>query len=187
MSKVKKDWMKEAKRLVKKLDTTKALQNKYDQLPILGLDEWVQVGEVGVDAGMVWIGDPCYILSLPHLNPKEKKEKDSFPDMYEPKELPKELGDSWVEFCDKMNESGRAYPVGSKEYDSFLRKQIKKGQQTGQEAVQFNYDMGHPGLGVCMSSGYGDGSYPVFVKRNLEGRITEAKIVFIEEEEEENE
>ena len=25
--------------------------------------DWQQVGEIGVDAGMCWIGDPCYILT----------------------------------------------------------------------------------------------------------------------------
>jgi len=28
-------------------------------------DKWVKIGTVGVDAGMVWIGDPCYILHQP--------------------------------------------------------------------------------------------------------------------------
>jgi hypothetical protein len=185
MSKVDK-LLQQAKRLVKKINTTDELQKKYNELPIPGLNEWVQVGVVGVDAGMVWIGDPCYILALPHLNPKEKKDS-KFPNMYEPRELPESLGESWIEFCDKVHDDGSAYPVGSKEYDAFLKKQIKKGEQRGQTAVQFNYEMGHPGLGVCMGSGYGDGTYPVFVKRNEEGRITETKIVFIDEEEQEDE
>lgn len=25
--------------------------------------EWTQVGEIGVDAGLCWIGDPCYVVS----------------------------------------------------------------------------------------------------------------------------
>ena len=24
-------------------------------------DEWDEIGQVGVDAGMIWIGDPCYL------------------------------------------------------------------------------------------------------------------------------
>ncbi len=43
---------------------------------------------------------------------------------------------------------------------------------------QLNYKIGHAGAGVVMSSGYGDGTYEVYVKRNEEGRIVEAKIIF---------
>ena len=39
--------------------------------------------------------------------------------------------------------------------------------------------MGHAGLGVSVSSGYGDGVYDVFVKRK-DNRIAEVKVVFIE-------
>lgn len=38
------------------------------------------------------------------------------------------------------------------------------------------------GAGFATSSGYGDGSYPVFVKRNKEGRIAAIKIIFTEQE-----
>jgi len=38
------------------------------------------IGRIGVDAGIVWIGDPCYIM--------HKKEK-----------TPATIGKSWVEFC----------------------------------------------------------------------------------------
>jgi hypothetical protein len=36
------------------------------------------------------------------------------------------------------------------------------------------------GLGFCTSSGYGDGLYPVYVKRDETGRVAEIKIKFIE-------
>jgi hypothetical protein len=39
-----------------------------------------QIGEIGVDAGLCWIGDPCYILHKEHP--------------------PKAIGTSWDEFCD---------------------------------------------------------------------------------------
>ena len=42
------------------------------------------IGRVGVDAGLIWIGDPCYILH------KE--------------ELPSTLGKDWSGFCDKMSD-----------------------------------------------------------------------------------
>lgn len=98
-------------------------------------DEWVEVGTIGVDAGLCWIGDPCYIL-------------------HKGKKFPKALGASWPEFCRKLD-----------------------GDHT-----QFNYDIGHAGLGVVVSTGYGDGEYPVYVRRDDEGSIAEVKVVFIEKE-----
>lgn len=49
---------------------------------------------------------------------------------------------------------------------------------------QLNYRMGHAGAGVAFSSGWGDGSYEVRIRRTPEGRIAEARIVMIEEEDE---
>lgn len=43
---------------------------------------------------------------------------------------------------------------------------------------QLNFKKGHPGVGVVSSTGWGDGLYPVSVKRNKEGRIMEIKINF---------
>jgi hypothetical protein len=94
------------------------------------------IGEIGVDAGLCWIGDPCYIL---HANP-----------------MPKAIGKDWDEFCDILNADGQ-YPA---------RK-------------QFHYDLGHAGLGVVVSTGYGDGVYPVYAEFGDEGRIARVWVEFI--------
>jgi hypothetical protein len=44
-------------------------------------------------------------------------------------------------------------------------------------AGQLNYRLGHAGAGVVWSSGYGDGVYPVYGRRNRAGQIVEVKIV----------
>lgn len=75
------------------------------------------IGEVGVDAGILWIGDPCYIL---HKN-----------------EPPKAIGKTWLEFCDNLSQ-----------------------RESGKRFAQFEYDRGHDGLGVCVSTG-GDGYFPI--------------------------
>jgi hypothetical protein len=117
---------------------------------------WIKVGEIGVDAGLCWIGDPCYILALPHSKNSGIESLDA------PKQLPKEFGDSWIEF---------------------LEAAWNKQKQANQPAAQFNYDAGHSGLGVCLgNTGYGDSVYDVLILKNEEGRIKEAKIVFIEDE-----
>jgi hypothetical protein len=93
-----------------------------------------QIGEIGVDAGLCWIGDPCYVLH-----------KDA---------PPQAIGRDWDEFCDLL---GKEYPT----------------------AKQFDYDLGHPGLGVVVSTGYGDGTYPVFAEFNEDGRIAKFWVEFI--------
>jgi hypothetical protein len=42
--------------------------------------------------------------------------------------------------------------------------------------------IGGSGVGIVVSSGYGDGQYPVFVRRNDEGRVAELRVVFIGED-----
>ena len=98
--------------------------------------KWEEVGLIGVDAGLCWLGDPCYCVT---------PDADNHPTQ------------TWIEFCDKLG----------------------KIEQKG--VAQWNYKLGHVGLGVSVSTGYGDGNYPVFVRRNDEGRIAEVKVVFIEE------
>ncbi len=110
--------------------------------------DWEKVGIIGVDAGICWIGDPCYIMH------KEEPYKD--------------VGKDWGDFCDLLWKKG----------------EDKENPLASPRHVQFNYDGGHPGLGVCVSSGYGDGSYEVFVKKTSDGRIAEAKVVFIPDNEE---
>ena len=99
------------------------------------LSKWKKVGVIGVDAGLCWIGDPCYVVA---------KDCD-------------EQFKSWHAFCDQL---------GVREKDG---------------VSVFPYKLGHEGLGIAVSTGYGDGEYDVFVKRDKSGRIAEAKVVFIEE------
>jgi len=42
---------------------------------------------------------------------------------------------------------------------------------------QVNYDLGHAGKGVVVSTGYGDGCYPVYAKIK-DGRVKEVRIKF---------
>ena len=99
--------------------------------------KWETVGTIGVDAGLCWIGDPCYIIH--------------------PDKRPKDLGKTWGEFVDKLSDCSNSR--------------------------QFNYDAGHPGLGVTVDTGYGDGEYPVEVRRSKDGLIAEVRVVFINEKE----
>ena len=96
-------------------------------------DTWERVGEIGVDAGLCWIGDPCYIMGQ---DANEHPVK------------------TWAEFCDKLHQN----------------------EKDG--VAQWHYKLGHMGLGVTVSTGCGDGVYPVFIKRNKDGRILQVKVLF---------
>ena len=93
---------------------------------------WVKVGQIGVDAGLCWLGDPCYILQG---------------------DRPKDVGKDWDAFCERLFKNG------------------------SHDFHQFNYDAGHAGLGVCVSTGYGDGVYDVEVKKQ-DGRVKEVRVKF---------
>ena len=103
--------------------------------------QWEQVGSIGVDAGLCWIGDPCYVLHT------EKP--------------PASIGATWGEFCDKLH-------------------------TTGGESTSFPFDLGHEGLGIAVSTGWGDGSYPVYVRKE-NGRIAEVRFVFMGDDDPEDE
>lgn len=98
---------------------------------------WEKVGVIGVDAGLCWIGDPCYIIG---------------------KDASEQPVETWEEFCNKL----------------FANKDTN--------TMQWPYKLGHPGLGVTVSTGYGDGEYDVFVRRTSGGRIAEVKVVFIDDD-----
>jgi hypothetical protein len=119
--------------------------------------KWL-VGRVGVDAGMVMVGDPCY------LDKYGKESSDGF---------------EWVE----------------SEVDAQKTKQKYDYSYSGACAATLGENLaGELGRAdaVAVSSGYGDGVYPVYAHYNHEGRIERLEVVFsgnddedVEEDEEE--
>ena len=95
-----------------------------------------QIGTVSVDAGLIWIGDPCYVLG----------------------DDASHRVTNWSDFCDKLYGDN-----------------MKDG---------FSEPLGN-GVGVAVSSGYGDGEYPVFAEFSDEGdwgiRVKSITIEFIED------
>lgn len=100
----------------------------------------VQIGTVGVDAGLCYLGDPCYVIG-------------------------KELGRmEWGEFLDKMYESD---PVNR---DNAMHWTVS--------APFPNPAAGEFRAGIVVSTGYGDGEYPVFAEINDEGRVMSVTVRF---------
>ena len=104
---------------------------------------WTKIGTIGVDAGLCWVGDPCYIM---HCSG----------------DFPKSLGKNWNEFCDTLGDDNGNH-LNHKSY---------------------NFDLGHEGLGCVVSTGWGDGSYPVEIRLDEEtGRVAELRVRFIDSKE----
>ncbi len=101
---------------------------------------WEEVGVIGVDAGLCWLGDPCYIMGQDASEHPVK---------------------TWDEFCNKL-----------------WKKEEETENTEKRGTVQWDYKLGHAGLGVTVQTGWGDGLYPVYIRRNREGRIAEVKVVF---------
>jgi hypothetical protein len=98
--------------------------------------ETKKIGVIGVDAGLCWIGDPCYVI---HTSDGK---------------LPPSMGKNWDEFCSKL----------------------------GDQFTTFGFNEMTDGLGIAVSTGYGDGVYPVYAKISDEGewgkRVKEITIKF---------
>ncbi len=125
---------------------------------------------VGVDSGQVMITDPCYIDS----EWKGKTEPSFDRKVMDTKT--KKVYEFGVDFSsyeekiegDTVNNhlvTGRFKPVppkrtGKGEYS--YRGVCDATLNNKGHAGQLNYKMGHAGAGVVASSGYGDGSYPVY-------------------------
>ncbi len=88
-------------------------------------NNWKKAGEVGVDAGLIWVGDPCYVLG-----------DDSTHRVTD-----------WLKFCDILDHNKNVNePLGER-------------------------------VGLAISSGYGDGRYPVYIKEE-DGRVKAIRIEF---------
>lgn len=107
-----------------------------------------KAGMIDVDAGCVWVGDPCY------LTPDEPGG-------------PTRISD-WPKFCRQGWDDRCCTP----------------------DVLVFGHDNnikantpGNAGQGICISTLYGDGTYPVYVRKDSSGRIAEVRIMFDPDEE----
>jgi hypothetical protein len=103
-----------------------------------------RVGSVGVDAGMVMVGDPCYL-------------------------------DKW----------GKDSANGTEYIDNEVAEQQESGEYKYTYSGACAATLGEHGAGelgnadaVAVSSGYGDGVYPVFATYNHDGRIVKLEVIF---------
>jgi hypothetical protein len=164
-----------------------------------------QIGVVSVDSGQVLLTDPCNINSwkgddlcdsCEHPVYRDRRGKlwqypggglsnvprekvNPFPGSYEDpigagKLCPNTLIERkvWV-LADDINKRPKAC-AGTYGYAGACEATL--GADMG---GQLNFYLGHAGAGVAVSSGYGDGTYPVYAHYNKDGRVRKVEIVFI--------
>ena len=98
-----------------------------------------KIGHMSVDAGLCWVGDPCYVLG-----------DDASSRVHD-----------WDKFCGLLADGGEQYE-------------------------HWSAPLGE-GTGFAINTGFGDGSYPVYIETSDEGswgeRVKSITIEFINEEE----
>lgn len=109
---------------------------KTKKLTKKSVDGWEYVGAIGVDAGIMYLGDPCYILQDRNETPN---------------------------------------------YEEFISDKVMEDVNKKGAGIYKNF------VGAVCSTGFGDGSYDVFIKKYKAGkwgtRVAEMKVVFIGEDE----
>jgi hypothetical protein len=163
---------------------------------------WVKIGVVGVDSGQVMLTDPCYIASEWKDNSdldkiygdtyivtnkdgvkKEFKEAPFMSETTEHGQLPFNWETPFVldgEIVTKnelyiQKRLEKPTPPPTHEYSyagccGVTNQELRGGQ--------LNYQLGHAGAGVCVSSGYGDGLYDVYATYE-DGRVAGVFIDFM--------
>lgn len=138
----------------------------------------VNIGFVGVDSGQILICDPCYIgsewenedFAMPiqiEVSTGKELKISSWQDEYQ-------KGMTFNQARDKgLIREEYAKTKNNFSYNACCQKTLDLGYG------QLNYKLGHAGVGVVSTTGWGDGSYPVYAKIDKKtGRVKELKVVF---------
>jgi hypothetical protein len=152
-----------------------------------------EIGVVGVDSGQILICDPCYIDS------EWKKEEFDIKRRHRHidgtiLEYGKDFGSyeqpilKYGKTMNQINADNEAVdiPDDVPAENPFSYNACCKATCGKEGTGQLDYAMGHPGVGVVTSSGWGDGNYPVIADiDDRDGRVKSITVVFIDEEDEE--
>lgn len=107
---------------------------------------WKLVGTFGVDAGLCWIGDPCYVMGT------------GAPDWAR----------DWDRFCAELGKREEAQGDTGITLFGFASSAKREDFETDED---YTASLKTHGCGIACSTGYGDGTYPVWAKTNAEGRV----------------
>lgn len=144
--------------------------------------EWELLAEVGVDSGQLLLVDPCYI--------ENHWKTDQFKDLRQYRhvttgdvlEFRKDFSnyeqtiERYGKTMNQLNATGEWKPIDRPMPDGMSYNACCHATLSDAQGGQVD-------LGAAFSTGYGDGLYPVFVKRNAEGRIMQVLIDFEDDDE----
>ena len=142
----------------------------------------IKLGEVGVDSGQLLICDPCYIdgeWKCEYFSDVRQYKHKVTGDILQYKidfRNYEEVIDKYGQTMNQLNRTGdweEVKPPPAKE--NFSYNACCRASHKGPN--QLNYEMGHAGIGVAFSSGYGDGVYNVYGYENGDGRIVKVEII----------
>lgn len=164
-----------------------------------------QVSSVDVDAGCIWVGDPCYVLK----DSDESRPKDLGKDWHDicrrffsrsgydeaqrewsrwNNDLDRAMFDSdgWKALMEKWKDEPPRSPASAPEFDAFIRTFREEYQAKNpfvpsdkdKGFANFTHDLGHGGMGTMVNTFYGDGSYPVYIEYGEGGRPRRVLIDF---------
>lgn len=138
---------------------------KYD------FSDFHYVSSIDVDSGIIWIGDPCYIIHT----------RSNYDD----------LGKDWSDFCYKFsyksgyqeysNISGSLNTINKKDVQDDSCSVEKEIKNTYTGVASFEFENNNNGLGTAICSS-GDGRYPVYVQYTNDKRIKRILIELISDE-----
>ena len=84
------------------------------------------------------------------------------------------------------DEGEERYPGIGKTWGDFVNLLYEEdGTPANNMQLYFDKEKTNAGLGVVVQSGYGDGYYPVYIRKNSEGRVIEVTVKFDENEDDE--
>lgn len=182
---------------------------------MINKEKFKLVGHIDVDAGSIWVGDGCYVLKDKNEpRPKDFGENwhdiceryftrsDYYASGKEYRDYEHESTDAWynsTEFKDLMEIFKKCSPeeatnfFSSNPYADTMFSFIEKWKQehpftpkkkfTG--VASFKHDGGHDGMGLMISTNYGDGTYPVYIEYDEYNRPKKVLIDFLADDEEE--
>lgn len=145
-------------------------------------NKWVHVGNFGVDSGQVLITDPCY---LRHWQDNQMADKRSFRVKATGKTYRLRVNFTNFETEQIHNGKNMNQLIASGEVEELLDPTDNSYSYAGAcDTTIHNPNMAGElvnkigaEMGVALSTGYGDGCYPVYTKYK-DGRIQEVKIKF---------
>lgn len=153
---------------------------------------WFKLGVVGVDSGQLLVTDPCYIRNF---KSNESPSRQALLDTKTGIRWQFTYGREPDEGCKAMPGTYESnIPGSSMTFNQGVANGRIKELPDPPPSNEYSYkgccdltnqfdggglkfSMGHMGQGVVFRSGYGDGSYEVWARRNADDRIVEVRIL----------